>query len=121
MTRKREELSKLLIELMKKSTKADKTINLPNVSFPTQDGKLKPKPESEKTSKSEEGKKKAEPESKTSAASSTESTETQDQVTKEVTSKNIPIIPYSSTSSSSCSSTEGNPSEMSTDPVTPVR
>ncbi|XP_034942141.1 uncharacterized protein [Chelonus insularis] len=44
VTRKREELSNLLIKLMNE-TKGDKTINLPTVQFPTQDGKLKPKPE----------------------------------------------------------------------------
>jgi len=44
VTRKREELSKLLIKLMN-STKGDRLINLPTVNFPTQDGKLKPKSE----------------------------------------------------------------------------
>lgn len=49
MTRKREELSNLLIKLMNEA-KGDNIINLPVMQFPTQDGKLKPKPEnSEKT------------------------------------------------------------------------
>lgn len=49
VTRKREELSNLLINLMNE-TKGDKVINLPAMQFPTQDGKLKPKPENpEKT------------------------------------------------------------------------
>lgn len=62
MTRKREELSQLLIKLMN-NTKGDKNINLPTVNFPTQDGKLKPKSENNtdvKTAKPEtESKRKA--------------------------------------------------------------
>lgn len=61
VTRKREELSQLLMKLMN-NTKGDKTINLPTVNFPTQDGKLKPKSENNtdaKTAKPEaENKKK---------------------------------------------------------------
>ncbi|KAK0097070.1 hypothetical protein PV326_003409 [Microctonus aethiopoides] len=49
VTRKREELSNLLIKLMNEA-KGDNVINLPVMQFPTQDGKLKPKPENpEKT------------------------------------------------------------------------
>ncbi|KZC07907.1 Sentrin-specific protease 7, partial [Dufourea novaeangliae] len=44
VTRKREELSKLLIKLMN-ATKGDKNITIPVVIFPTQDGKLKTKAE----------------------------------------------------------------------------
>lgn len=44
VTRKREELSNLLIKLMNE-TNGDKNIILPTVQFPTQDGKLKPKSE----------------------------------------------------------------------------
>ncbi|KAI4483443.1 hypothetical protein M0802_013385 [Mischocyttarus mexicanus] len=44
VTRKREEISKLLIKLMN-ANKGIKNIGLPVVNFPTQDGKLKPKPE----------------------------------------------------------------------------
>lgn len=40
VTRKREELSKLLIKLMN-ARKRDKNIIIPAVNFPTQDGKLK--------------------------------------------------------------------------------
>ncbi|XP_043281309.1 uncharacterized protein [Venturia canescens] len=62
VTRKREELAKLLVRLMNQ-TKGDKTITLPVVQFPTHDGKLRPKPETppeSKTPKSEiEAKKKS--------------------------------------------------------------
>lgn len=154
MTRKREEISKLLIELMKKTSKGDKMISLPTVIFPTQDGKLKPKTESEKgeklektttsstsqasstttttttaaattstttttsatttPTKFEEGKRKIETDIKTSAIN--ENIET----TREST-NNISLIPYSSTSSSSCSSNEGNAPDLPTDIVTQVR
>ncbi|XP_057321904.1 uncharacterized protein LOC130665499 [Microplitis mediator] len=49
VTRKREELSNLLIKLMN-DTKGDKNIILPSVQFPTQDGKLKPKSENSEKS-----------------------------------------------------------------------
>lgn len=135
MTRKREEISKLLIELMKKTSKGDKLISLPSVSFPTQDGKLKPKLESEKlekgekatttsttsagttttttttSGKSDEAKRKIENEGgRTSAAANSDSAESSSEITKKIS-----LIPYSSTSSSSCSSTEGNVSDMLTD------
>lgn len=118
VTRKREEISKLLIELMKKTTRVDKTINLPSVSFPTLDGKLKPKPETEKATKSEEGKKKAE--AKTESITSTENSENQERMT-EVMSKGSQLVGYSSTSSSSCGSTEGNSAELPTEVITPAR
>lgn len=44
VTRKREELSKLLVRLMN-ATKGDRTILLPVLTFPTQEGRLLPKPE----------------------------------------------------------------------------
>ncbi|XP_043472119.1 uncharacterized protein LOC122504870 isoform X2 [Leptopilina heterotoma] len=140
VTRKREEISKLLIELMKKTSKGDKLISLPSVSFPTQDGKLKPKLESEKSEKgektittttsttsaaatttatttttptlgkSDEGKRKIENEGKTSATANIENAESSSEITKKIS-----LIPYSSTSSSSCSSTEGNVSDILTD------
>lgn len=50
VTRKREELAKLLVRLMNQ-TKGDKTIPLPVVQFPTHDGKLRPKPETPPESK----------------------------------------------------------------------
>lgn len=40
VTRKREELSKLLIKLMN-ARKGNKNITIPAINFPTQDGKLK--------------------------------------------------------------------------------
>jgi hypothetical protein len=46
VTRKREEIAKLLIELVN-NTKGNRTINLPNLAFPTQDGKLKQKSETQ--------------------------------------------------------------------------
>ena len=102
----------------------NQNISLPSVSFPTQDGKLKPKPEPEKVKKEEGKKPKTEADSKTNTGTSTptENSESSKQkVTPEVTSKTYQIIPYSSTSSSSCSSTEGNVPEMSIEAIPPVR
>ena len=48
VTRKREEIAKLLIQLVE-NTKGNKTITLPNLTFPTQDGKLKQKPDQTET------------------------------------------------------------------------
>ncbi|XP_029172337.1 LOW QUALITY PROTEIN: uncharacterized protein LOC114941496 [Nylanderia fulva] len=50
VTRKREELSKLLIRLIN-NTKGNKTISLPTINFPTSDGKLKPKSETQTDTK----------------------------------------------------------------------
>lgn len=61
VTRKREELAKLLTILVDK-TKGNKTINLPTLMFPTKDGKLKTKAEAQadaKVSKADGEKKKA--------------------------------------------------------------
>ena len=44
MTRKREEIARLLVRLMN-ATKGDKTISIPIVQFPTMNGILRPKPE----------------------------------------------------------------------------
>ncbi|XP_033226791.1 uncharacterized protein LOC117179068 isoform X2 [Belonocnema kinseyi] len=123
VTRKREEISNLLIELMKR-TNGSQNISLPSVIFPTQDGKLKPKSEPEKSKKEEVKKTKTEVEGKTSAASTTpaENSESPEQkVLPEVTGRTIQIIPYSSTSSSSSSSTEGNVPEMSIEAIPPIR
>ncbi|KAJ8674883.1 hypothetical protein QAD02_010669 [Eretmocerus hayati] len=71
VTRKREELAKLLTQLVEK-TKGNKTINLPVLTFPTQDGKLKQKPETEKVSvKVENESKKTPVESQDSKSSNT--------------------------------------------------
>lgn len=108
VTRKREELSNLLIKLMN-NTKGDKTINLPTLNFPTQDGKLKPKIENQtdvKTAKSEsENKRKpANTDAETRIVSFvTENTES----TKEFVSTTYQIIPFSVSSNS----TESNPTE----------
>ncbi|TGZ49294.1 Sentrin-specific protease [Temnothorax longispinosus] len=112
VTRKREELSNLLIKLMN-NTKGDKTINLPTVIFPTQDGKLKPKVENQtdaKTAKSEpESKRKSTSEAETRIVSFvTENTESP----KEFVGKTYQIIPYSLTSNSS---NESNPTEVLTE------
>ncbi|XP_008206476.1 uncharacterized protein LOC100122748 isoform X2 [Nasonia vitripennis] len=81
VTRKREEIAKLLTNLVN-NTKGDKTINLPKLVFPTQDGQLKQKPEPEvepKTAKAEaENKKKtleAAEQKSTVACSTTQSPE----------------------------------------------
>ncbi|XP_071581214.1 uncharacterized protein [Temnothorax nylanderi] len=112
VTRKREELSNLLIKLMN-NTKGDKTINLPTVIFPTQDGKLKPKVENQtdaKTAKSEsESKRKSTSEAETRIVSFvTENTESPN----EFVGRTYQIIPYSLTSNSS---NESNPTEVLTE------
>jgi len=109
VTRKREELSNLLIKLMS-NTKGDKTINLPTVNFPTQDGKLKPKVENQidvKTTKSESENNKRK---STSQESETRIfvTENTDSTNEFGTSKTYQIIPYSLSSNS----TESNSTEM---------
>ncbi|XP_012219904.1 uncharacterized protein [Linepithema humile] len=110
VTRKREELSQLLIKLMN-STKGDKTINLPTVNFPTQDGKLKPKSENNtdvKTAKPE-----AEIKRKASASLETETrivsivTENTEQ-NNEFGNRTYQFIPLSTSSNS----TENNSTEM---------
>ncbi|XP_036141062.1 uncharacterized protein LOC105830930 isoform X2 [Monomorium pharaonis] len=112
VTRKREELSNLLIKLMN-TTKGDKIINLPTVNFPTQDGKLKPKVENQtdaKTAKSESenNKKKPASDAETRIVSIvTENTESPN----EFVSRTYQIIPYSVSSNS----TESNPTEMLTE------
>lgn len=91
------------------NTKGDKTINLPTLNFPTQDGKLKPKVENQtdvKTAKSEsENKRKPASDTETRIVSFvTENTES----TKEFASTTYQIIPYPVSSNS----TESNPTEM---------
>lgn len=110
VTRKREELSNLLIKLMN-NTKGDKTISLPTVNFPTQDGKLKPKSETQtdaKAAKSEvENKKKpTNLDTETRIVSfMAENTESSNEL---VSSRTYQIIPYSLSSNS----TESNATEM---------
>ncbi|KAK2579020.1 hypothetical protein KPH14_002814 [Odynerus spinipes] len=123
VTRKREEISKLLIKLMN-ATKGDRNITLPVVNFPTQDGKLKPKSENHveiKPVKSElEMKKKptAETENRTvnSSPAQVENTESPNEVVNRTT---YQIIPFSSRTSSS--STESSSTEMLTDTKTQAR
>lgn len=119
MTRKREELSKLLIRLTN-NTKGDKTISLPTVNFPTQDGKLKPKSETQtetgaKPAKSEvENKKKptnsdAETRIVSFVAENTESSN------EFVSSRTYQIIPVSlSSNSTESNTTETNLTEQKT-------
>lgn len=116
VTRKREELSNLLIKLMN-NTKGDKTINLPTVNFPTQDGKLKPKVENQtdvKPAKPEtENKRKATIEAETRIFSIvTENTESPN----EFIGKTYHLVPYSlsSNSSNENSSTEILPEQKNT-------
>ncbi|XP_025270325.1 uncharacterized protein LOC105249552 isoform X2 [Camponotus floridanus] len=110
VTRKREELSNLLIKLMN-NTKGDKTISLPTVNFPTQDGKLKPKSETQtdtKAAKSEvENKKKpTNLDTETRIVSfMAENTESSNEL---VSSRTYKIIPFSLSSNS----TESNATEM---------
>ncbi|XP_043260868.1 uncharacterized protein LOC122402282 [Colletes gigas] len=121
VTRKREELSKLLIKLVN-STKGDKNITIPAVNFPTQDGKLKLKAEnhvdlkSVKTDIEDKKKSTADGENRISnnMPNQTENTEP----TNEIVNKTYltPTIPYSQCTSSN--STESNPTEMLTDPKT---
>ncbi|XP_012286581.1 uncharacterized protein LOC105703068 isoform X2 [Orussus abietinus] len=143
VTRKREELSKLLVKLMNAS-KGDKNISLPTLTFPTQDGKLIPKPENHpesKSVKSETDKKKSAPDGEsrsntnatvsaspanpanpatpatpatpTIVASGLEASETTSEVLNRTT---YQIIPYSPSSSNS--STEGSQTEMFTETKT---
>lgn len=71
VTRKREEIAKLLTELVN-NTKGDKTINLPKLIFPTLDGQLKQKPEPEVETKA--SKAEAENKKKTGEAAENKST-----------------------------------------------
>ncbi|XP_011631462.1 uncharacterized protein LOC105423416 isoform X2 [Pogonomyrmex barbatus] len=111
VTRKREELSNLLIKLMN-DTKGDRTINLPTVNFPTQDGKLKPKVENQtdaKATKSESENKRKSSDAETRIVSFvTENTES----TNEIVSRTYQIIPFSLSSNSS---NESNPTEILTE------
>lgn len=118
VTRKREELSQLLIKLMN-TTRGDKTITLPSVIFPTQDGKLKPKSESNTELKSV----KTEPENKRKSTLDTEtrvlSVVTENaEPTNELVSRTTTyqIITYSSCVSSNA--TDSNSTEMLTEPKT---
>ncbi|XP_017886629.1 uncharacterized protein LOC108628910 isoform X2 [Ceratina calcarata] len=122
VTRKREELSQLLVKLMN-TTKGDKNITLPVVNFPTQDGKLKMKTESnvEKKADGDDNSKKkiisADTENRVSNNQSNqmESNDTSTEVIIRTTT--YQIIPYSPSTSSN--SSEGNSTEMSTESRTP--
>ncbi|XP_015187662.1 PREDICTED: uncharacterized protein LOC107072337 isoform X2 [Polistes dominula] len=117
VTRKREEISKLLIKLMN-ATRGSKNIALPVVNFPTQDGKLKPKPENHleiKPVKTELDIKKkpiSETETNSRAVNSTVpgQTESPESSSNEVVSKTtyqiIPFSPCTSSTSSTDNSTE---------------
>ena len=121
VTRKREELSKLLIKLMN-ATRGDKNITIPVVSFPTQDGKLKTKAEnnvdakSMKTDVEEKKKPTLDGENRISnnMSNQTESSET---TTESLNRTTYQIIPYSPCTSSS--STESNSTEMQAESKTP--
>lgn len=122
VTRKREELSKLLIKLMN-TTKGDKNINLPVVNFPTQNGKLKVKAENNAEMKpvkaDVENKKKptvdGENRISNSIPNSVENTESNNEL---VTGTTYQLIPYSPCTSSN--SSESNTTEMLTEPKTPL-
>lgn len=108
VTRKREEISKLLIKLMN-STRGDKIINLPAVNFPTENGKLKPK--SENNSESKASKSDVESKKKSSTVEAESSTSSTTNNTTE--GRSYHIIPNSGSSS-----IETSPSETSTEPKT---
>ncbi|CAK9818629.1 Sentrin-specific protease 7 [Anthophora plagiata] len=113
VTRKREELSKLLIKLMN-ATKGDKNITLPVVNFPTQDGKLKTRVENNidiksiKTDVEDKKKPILEGENRISnnMPNQTESTEPTTEVIGRTTYQIIPYSPCTSSSSSESNSTE---------------
>ncbi|XP_078053727.1 uncharacterized protein LOC144479093 isoform X3 [Augochlora pura] len=113
VTRKREELSKLLITLTN-ATKGDKNITIPIVNFPTQDGKLKTKAENHvdiKSIKSDvEDKKKStlDGESRVSnnMPNQTENIEPTNEVISRTTYQIIPYSPCTSSSSNESVSTE---------------
>ncbi|EZA57568.1 Sentrin-specific protease [Ooceraea biroi] len=117
VTRKREELSKLLIKLMN-NTRGDKLITLPTVNFPTQDGKLKPKSESPADAKAT--KPELENKRKTSLDAETRismSIVADNESSNEFTSRTTyQIIPYSTCISSN--SAENNSTEMLTEQKT---
>ncbi|CAL7933808.1 unnamed protein product [Xylocopa violacea] len=122
VTRKREELSKLLIKLMN-TTKGDKNITIPVVNFPTQDGKLKPKAENNVDIKSikadVEGKKKSTSDGENRISNNmpnqTESTDSSTEIISRTTT--YQIIPYTPCTTSS--SSESNSTEMLTETKTP--
>lgn len=124
VTRKREEISKLLIKLMS-IQKNVKSVNLPAVNFPTQDGQLKPKSENHveiKPVKSEmEMKKKPITETENRAINSSpgqvENTESPNETVNRT--HTYQIIPFSSCTSSS--STDSNSADMLTDTKTHAR
>ncbi|XP_043497008.1 uncharacterized protein LOC122520800 isoform X2 [Polistes fuscatus] len=117
VTRKREEISKLLIKLMN-VTRGSKNIALPAVNFPTQDGKLKPKPENHleikpvKTELDIKKKTMSETETNSRAVNSTVpgQTESPESSSNEVVGKTtyqiIPFSPCTSSTSSTDNSTE---------------
>ena len=95
------------------NTKGGKTINLPTVNFPTQDGKLKPKVENQtdvKTAKSESENNKKRSTSDADTRMVTFVTENNESA-NEVVSRTYQIIPYSLSSNSS----ESNSSDMLTE------
>ncbi|XP_015429450.1 PREDICTED: uncharacterized protein LOC107186152 [Dufourea novaeangliae] len=114
VTRKREELSKLLIKLMN-ATKGDKNITIPVVIFPTQDGKLKTKAENHielKSIKSDVADKKkpmldgGEHRISNNMPNQTENTEPTNEIVNRTTYQIIPYSPCTSSSSTETSSTE---------------
>lgn len=93
--------------------KGGKTINLPTVNFPTQDGKLKPKVENQtevKTAKSESENNKRKSTSDADTRMVTFVTENNES-TNEVVGRTYQIIPYSLSSNSS----ESNSSDILTE------
>ncbi|XP_012261070.2 uncharacterized protein LOC105688968 isoform X2 [Athalia rosae] len=119
VTRKREELSKLLVRLMN-ATKGDRNILLPVLTFPTQEGKLLQKPESTiemKSAKSEAASQKkgnAETDSRSSSGTASSGDNAETSIESSNRSGTQQVLANNSTISSS-SSNENSQTEMSVD------
>lgn len=103
VTRKREDLAKLLVRL-KENTKGEENIVLPTLTFPTQDGVLKPKPVETKATKADADKKKGDDEAKTSqtpASAETPSTTGAVQTTRQSRSISLTLSQTAATASAS--------------------
>ncbi|XP_066597164.1 uncharacterized protein [Prorops nasuta] len=111
VTRKREELSQLLIKLMN-ATKGYKAFSLPTVNFPTQDGKLKVKPEAVemKSTKTEiESKKKVNSESESRIINNSTSSVNSSDSTSELAIRTIPVSNSNALSNDSNSDSSNEP------------
>ncbi|XP_046749761.1 uncharacterized protein LOC124413272 isoform X4 [Diprion similis] len=124
VTRKREELSKLLVRLMN-ATKGDRNIMLPVLTFPTAEGRLLPKPENNvdiKTLKSEADSKKkttSEIENRNNSSASMGPEENTEKMGEALNRNTNQILAHSPPSS--LSSNENNQTDMTTDGKAPTK